>query len=182
MTAFYGVYAFFGDHLRQALDLGATMTGLVVLSYGVGFGLAAFGDAALDRIGPRRALPAALVLVAVVYLTMPLTTAGLASAFAAAFAWGLANHIVLNLVVLLLSRFGEARRGPVLGLNSAVTYLGAVAGPLGLGVVYQGWGFAATATAAGTGVAAGAVLALVALRRISSAAPGGSGDGGVVNS
>ena len=41
MTAFYGMYAYLGDHLRQALGVSAGTAGLVVLAYGVGFGLQA---------------------------------------------------------------------------------------------------------------------------------------------
>ena len=148
MTAFYGTYAFFGDHLRGSLGLSAGTAGLVVLSYGIGFGLAALGDGLVDRLGPARVLPPALGLVAVAYATMPLTAVALAGALAAAFVWGFANHFVLNVVVLRLSEMGGGRRGAVLGLNTAITYGGALVGPLALGAVYVGAGFAWLALAA----------------------------------
>jgi predicted MFS family arabinose efflux permease len=53
MTAFYGVYAYLGDHLRSLLGMTATQAGFVVLAYGAGFGLAMFADRAVDRIGPH---------------------------------------------------------------------------------------------------------------------------------
>ena len=141
MTAFYGTYAFFGDHLRGSLGLSAGVAGLVVLSYGIGFGLAALGDGIIDRIGPVRILPAALGLVALAYATMPLTVTALVGALLAAFAWGFANHFVLNVVVLRLGDVAGDTRGAVLGLNTAITYGGAFVGPLALGAVYAGAGF-----------------------------------------
>ncbi len=64
MTAFYGVYAYLGDHVRGLLGLSATRAGWVVLAYGAGFGLAAFADRAVDRVGPDRLLAPALACVA----------------------------------------------------------------------------------------------------------------------
>lgn len=53
MAAFYGVYAFLGDHVAGQLGLSTAQTGLLVLSYGVGFGLASLGDGLVDRFGPQ---------------------------------------------------------------------------------------------------------------------------------
>ena len=164
MTAFYGAYAFFGDHLRGSLDMSAGSAGLVVLVYGTGFGLAAFGDGLVDRLGPARVLPPALGFVALAYATMPLTVTALMGAFAAAFVWGFANHFVLNVVVLRLSEVGGDARGAVLGLNTAITYGGALVGPLALGAVYAGEGFASLALTAAGCVALAAGVSVVARR------------------
>lgn len=158
MTAFYGAYAFFGDHLRATLGMSASAAGLVGLACGVGFGIASVGDRIVDRFGPARALPFALTFVALAYASMPLTTAFQTGAFTAAFVWGFANHFVLNVIVLRLGKLGGPERGTVLGLNSAVTYAGALAGPLVLGLLYAGSGFAALAL----GAAASVVLAMIA--------------------
>lgn len=160
MTAFYGTYAFFGDHLRGSLDLSAGTAGFVVLCYGVGFGLAAIGDGQVDRMGPARILPPALGLVAFAYATMPVTFLGLSGAFAAAFAWGFANHFVLNVVVLRLSETGGEMLGAVLGLNTAVTYGDALVSPLALSAVYASAGFAWLALGASGCVALAAVVML----------------------
>ena len=164
MTAFYGTYAFFGDHLRTNLDLSASLAGLVILFYGLGFGLATFGDALIDRIGPARALPFALGFVALAYATMPLTAVALIGAFAAAFVWGFANHFVLNVIVLRLSDLGGPVRGAVLGLNSAITYGGALVGPLALGALYASEGFAALAIGGTVCVVAAVGLTLASQR------------------
>ena len=172
MTAFYGTYAFFGDHLRATLGLSAGAAGLVVLAYGLGFGIASAGDRVIDRVGPARVLPAALGFVVLAYATMPLTTAVQAGAFLAAFVWGFANHFVLGVIVLRLGKLGGAERGAVLGLNTTVTYLGALAGPLVLGLVYAGAAFAGLALGAAGCVAVAMVATVVGvstLRRTGAA-------------
>ncbi len=168
MTAFYGTYAFFGDHLRAALTMSASMAGLVVLAYGIGFGIASVGDRIVDRIGPARMLPFALGFVMLAYATMPVTMAFQTGAFVAAFVWGFANHFVLNVIVLRLGKLGGVERGTVLGLNSAVTYAGALAGPLLLGLLYAGSGFAALALGAAGSIALAAIVTVVGGRRKSS--------------
>ena len=160
MTAFYGTYAFFGDHLRETLGLSAGMAGLVVLFYGIGFGIAVVGDGVVDRVGPAIILPFALAFVTGAYLVMPVLATWLIGAFFAAFIWGFANHFVLNVIVLRLSRIGGERRGAVLGVNSAVTYLGALVGSLLLGAFYSAFGFFGLAWA-GAGSVALALLAVL---------------------
>ncbi|MDA8870039.1 MFS transporter [Rhizobiaceae bacterium] len=157
MTAFYGTYSFFGDYLRTVLHLSTSMAGLVVLSYGVGFGLATLGDGLLDRHGPAKVLPFALGLVAFAYATMPFVAVSLAGVFVTASSWGFANHFVLNTVVSRLSALGGPARGRVLGLNTATTYAGALVGPLMLGALYSFGGFAALATGASACVTIAAI-------------------------
>lgn len=165
MTAFYGTYAFLGDHLRETLGLSAGMAGSVVLAYGIGFGVAAVGDGIVDRIGPATILPYALVFVVGAYLAMPFLATWLIGAFAAAFVWGFANHFVLNVIVLRLSRVGGRQRGAVLGVNSAVTYCGALVGALVLGAFYSGLGFFGLAWAGAGSVALALVAVLVGGRQ-----------------
>ena len=52
MTAFYGVYAFFGDFIRHLLDLSAPEAGGVVLAYGGCFGLGGLISIALSKCAP----------------------------------------------------------------------------------------------------------------------------------
>jgi len=162
MTAFYGVYAYLGDHLRQALGVSSSTAGLVVLAYGVGFGLAGFGDRMVDRLGPRRLLPMTLGALALVYGLMIPAASSLVALVALAFCWGFANHFGLNIIVLLLGRANDARRGAVLALNSAVSYAGALVGAGLFGAVYERVGFLLVAAlAAGCLAAALAVAVMV---------------------
>jgi len=141
MTAFYGVYAYLGDHLRQALGASSATAGLVVLAYGVGFGLAGFGDRLVDRLGPSCLLPFVLGTLALVYGLMIPAASNLVAFGALAFCWGVANHFGLNIIVLLLGRASEQRRGAVLALNSAVSYAGALVGAGLFGAAYERGGF-----------------------------------------
>ena len=163
MSAFYGVYAFLGDHLRTSLGVSAAAAGLVVLTYGIGFGLASFADRWLDRVGPGRAFPLVLLAIALIYLVLIVGSASLWTAAVITGLWGFANHLGLNTLILLLAAARPAQRGAVLGLNSAVTYLGAMVGTGAAGVLYLSGGFAMTAGAAALALA---LAALVAQRAI----------------
>ena len=160
LVQFLFMTAFFGDHLRTGLNLSTSMAGVTILFYGIGFGLAAIGDGLVDRVGPARVLPIALGLVAMTYATMPLTAVALLGAFVAAFVWGFANHFVLNVIVLRLGDLSGDAHGTVLGLNSAITYAGALVGPLALGALYTSKGFGALALG-GAGCVALATAATV---------------------
>jgi predicted MFS family arabinose efflux permease len=54
MAAFYGAYAYLGDHVRALHGAGAGTAGLIPLAYGLGFGAAAALDGRVDRVGPRQ--------------------------------------------------------------------------------------------------------------------------------
>jgi predicted MFS family arabinose efflux permease len=162
MGAFYGVYAFLGDHVRGLLGLTTAQTGLIVLVYGLGFGLASLGDGLVDRFGPRRIFPVAMLGVGILYAAMVPGVQHFAVIAVIAGLWGFCNHFGLNIMVLLLVQARPDERGAVLGLNSAVTYLASLAGVALSGLVYDQAGFgplALGAAAVMVGVAALAVSA-----------------------
>ena len=70
MAAFYGTYGYVGDHIHNVLDQAISASGLIAISYGVGFGLAVFGDPLIDRFGAIRTMPKAYLLIAFVYLAL----------------------------------------------------------------------------------------------------------------
>ncbi|ASC67667.1 MFS transporter [Achromobacter denitrificans] len=156
-SAFYGVYAFLADHVRALLALSAGQVGFIAFAYGAGFLLAGMAGAPLiERAGPRRALPAALGVIALVYLGLLPAAHSLAAVLAIAVLWGAASQLSLNLLVLLLSRARPDERGAVLGLNTCTTYLGASLGTAIAGTLYAHAGFEAL------GLAAALALALAA--------------------
>ncbi|MEJ8476034.1 MFS transporter [Roseibium algae] len=158
MTAFYGLYAFLGDHLRSVLDLTAGQAGIVVLGYGAGFVLASFADAAIDRIGTRKTFPTTLALLAGVYLLLVPATQNYLSAILIAAVWGFVNHIAINLIVLLLSQRDKTARGALMGLQTAATYTSVFLGPLLMGAFYP-LGFHLVAGAAAVLLAFSAIVA-----------------------
>ncbi|MEI9428432.1 MFS transporter [Mesorhizobium sp. Cs1299R1N3] len=155
MTAFYGVYGYLGDHLHSGLGQAVSANGLAALAYGAGFGTAALFDGIIDRLGARRVMPFAYLLVAMVYVAIAATSDSYGLTLAMVTAWGLANHFGLNVLVMRLSALDPSRRGTIMGLNSAVTYLAVFVGTTGFGPLYSGFGFATCAMVA-------AVLMLVA--------------------
>jgi MFS transporter, DHA1 family, inner membrane transport protein len=164
MAAFYGVYAYIGDHLHAGLGLPLSANGLVAVSYGVGFGGAAFLDRLIDRFGAGRLLPLIFLAVAGVYVALAATSGSYLALLAVVFFWGLANHFGLNVLIMRLTALDPARRGAVMGLNSGVTYLALFAGTIGFGAVYAGTGFSILPLAAAGLMLAAAISAALAPR------------------
>lgn len=159
MIAFYGLFAYLGDHVRTAFGASASQAGLVVLGYGAGFGAASFAMGAVDRFGPRQVLPAALLLLALLYLGLDAATQRFVTAVPAVFLWGAANHVAVNLIILLLSRRSTEARAVLMGWQTTVTYTAIFIGPIVLGTAYALFGFGA---AAGLSAASALVAALLA--------------------
>jgi DHA1 family inner membrane transport protein len=155
MASFYGVYAYLGDHLHEVLGQPVSANGLAALAYGIGFGAAATLDGVVDRLGARRVMPLAYLAVSAVYLAAAAVVGTFALLVAVVGLWGLANHFGLNVLVMRLSALDPSRRGTIMGLNSAVTYLAMFLGTTAFGPIYANFGFAPCALA-------GAALMLVA--------------------
>ncbi|TGU42009.1 MFS transporter, partial [Mesorhizobium sp. M00.F.Ca.ET.186.01.1.1] len=91
--------------------------------YGFGFGAAALLDGVIDRLGARRVMPFAYLLVAAVYVAMATASGSFGLLMATIALWGLANHFGLNVLVMRLTALDPTQRGTIMGLNSSVTYL-----------------------------------------------------------
>ncbi|PLP57362.1 MFS transporter [Mesorhizobium loti] len=148
MSAFYGVYGYLGDHLHSGLGEPVSANGVVALVYGIGFGMAALLDGVVDRLGPRRVMPFAFMAVGAVYLGFALAGSSFSGVLVLTFLWGLTNHLGLNVLIMRLAAIDPARRGTIMGLNSAVTYLAVFAGTMGFGPLYATRGFAFTSATA----------------------------------
>ncbi len=141
MTAFYGTYGYIGDHIHRVLDNPLSATGWLAVAYGVGFGLAALGDHLIDHIGARRLFPWCFAMVGAIYALLAIASEHYIVLVAVSFGWGVFNHFALNLIVSGLSAIDPARRGSILGLNSAVTYFGACIGAVAFGPLYTATDF-----------------------------------------
>jgi DHA1 family inner membrane transport protein len=164
MAAFYGVYAYFGDHLHAALGLPVSANGVVAAAYGLGFGSAAFLDRRIDRFGAGRLLPLIFITLAGVYIAMAAVSFSYPAMLVVVFLWGLANHVGLNVLIMRLTALDPARRGAIMGLNSGVTYLALFAGTIGFGAVYAGTAFSILPLAASGLMLAAAFSAALASR------------------
>jgi MFS transporter, DHA1 family, inner membrane transport protein len=155
MAAFYGIYGYLGDHLHNGLGQPVSASGLAALVYGIGFGAAALFDSIVDRLGAKRVMPVAFLGAGAVYVGMALLGANFTAVLIAVFFWGLANHFGLNVLITRLNAIDPARRGTIMGMNSAVTYLAGFVGTAAFGPLHMSFGFAVSASTA-------AVLMLVA--------------------
>lgn len=153
MAAFYGIYGYLGDYLHNDLGQPVSANGLAALVYGMGFGAATLLDNIVDRLGARRVMPVAFVAAGAVYVGMAVFGGSFTAILLAVFLWGLVNHFGLNVLIMRLGTIDPARRGTIMGLNSAVTYLAGFVGTAGFGPLHTSFGFAAS-----TLVAAGLML------------------------
>jgi predicted MFS family arabinose efflux permease len=147
MAAFYGLYAYLGTHLQVGLGLPGWAAGLSPLVYGIGFAGAAWIDPLIDRRGITAMAPVLLALLAGLYLSLAALSWSAMAIIALSLVWGVLNHLTLNTIIARLAGLSEERRGAILGLNSAVTYVAVFAGTLAFGWVYVALGFAACAVA-----------------------------------
>jgi DHA1 family inner membrane transport protein len=164
MAAFYGVYAYIGDHLHVRLGLPLSANGIIAISYGFGFGAAALLDRLMDRFGTDRLLPLIFLAVAGIYVMMGMASGSYAAMLAVVFFWGLANHFGLNVLIMQLTALDPEKRGAIMGLNSGVTYLALFAGTIGFGAAYAGGAFHILPLAAAGLMLAAALAAAVARR------------------
>lgn len=140
-TAFYGVFAFLADQIRQAEVISASAAGAVSLGFGIGFAAATPAGRLVDRIGARRLLPAMMFANASVYGLMGIAGGDFSATLAMVIVWGATTNISLNMIVLLLSQISSKEKGRILGLNSATTYLGATLGVTVVGILSESLGF-----------------------------------------
>lgn len=163
MTAFYGVYPFVGDHARRVLGTSTSFAGLFALTYGLGFGAASLADGLLDRYSPKRLFPLVLAMIGLAYAALVPASESVAALLAICLIWGFVNHFGLNILVLLLSNAAGHARGTVLGVNSAITYLGALGGAALLGPAYESQGLILPALLAAGCVFAAAITSWTSL-------------------
>ena len=121
------------------------LAGTAPLSYGLGFGLASFLGRLIDRHGRRAAALVTFSSLGVVYVNLGLLSDSAVAVVTLCGAWGIANHVGLNLLVGRLTALDPAQRGEILGLYSAITYLSMSAGALGYGLIFERLGFSACA-------------------------------------
>ncbi|WP_037826098.1 MFS transporter [Streptomyces sp. NRRL B-1347] len=161
-----------GPRLVDELDVSPTTLGLTTT---IGFGTAAVlspvGGRIVDRVGPRRAL-AALLLLSAAALALIGAAPGAGFLLAAVALGGLPQALANPATnKAILASVEPARRGAVTGMKQSGVQLGAFAAGLPLAALagWLGWR-AAVWTAAGAAV----VTAVWALRALPGAAPSGA--------
>ncbi len=147
MAAFYGLYSYLGDYIHERLDQPLVVNGVATCLYGAGFGAATCLDGLVDRLGARRLTPAAFLIGAGFYAAIGLAGAPLVAVLALFAGLGVVNHLQVNLLVTRMTGTDPGHKGAILGLNTAVTYVGSLAGTAAFGPLYAHAGFPAAAIA-----------------------------------
>lgn len=143
MLAFNGAYLYLGSHVVQNMDLTTSAAGVLTMFYGVGFGLASFLNRHLEVLTLRTTGALAFAGLSVVYLLMDVAAQNFLVLLPIAVIWGLFQHFALNMVVERLTSLDQARRGAIMGLNSAITYTTVVGGAFLYRIPYEHGGLAA---------------------------------------
>ena len=92
-------------------------------------------------------MPAAFFIGAVFYAAIAAGGRHMGAILVGVLLLGLVNHLQVNLLVTRLGETVPKSKGAVLGLNTAVTYVGATVGTATFAPLYSNWGFRATAIA-----------------------------------
>ncbi|OIQ36654.1 MAG: MFS transporter [Roseobacter sp. MedPE-SW] len=140
MFSFYATYFFTGAHVTLTLGLSTAQAGLLPLFYGIGFGLAVIFDPLLDRLGLARASPPVFVLIALTYVVMLTCAENFTLLLLFSLAWGIFQHLGLNLLVARLTGLDQGQRGAIMGLYSTITYLCVFAAPFAGALLFPVWG------------------------------------------
>ncbi|WP_165798681.1 MFS transporter [Pseudomonas laurylsulfativorans] len=147
-TAFYGVYAFLMQEAQSTLHIPTGESGLLVLAYGFGFAITTVAGKVIGRLGPKKLLPMALIANAMLFALLLPAMHNFVVLFVVVVTWGIVEHLCLGSMVLLLSQVRPDRRGTVLGLNSAITYVGFMFGTAVASDLYPKTGFISLVIAA----------------------------------
>lgn len=170
-TAFYGVFAFLADQVRQGLAISASAAGAIILAFGIGFAAGTAATCLVDKIGARRLLPIALLMNATIYGLMAIAGRDYLATLVIVILWGAITNASLNMIVLLLSQVSCAEKGRILGLNTATTYLGATFGVSVAGILCESLGFETVLFWAALLQICGAILICIAMSTTAKSEP-----------
>ncbi|MBK0167413.1 MFS transporter [Klebsiella sp. S69] len=155
MTAFYGAFSFFGEGMKQRFDFSSQEVGYLVMTYGLGFGLA---GVIISIISPKISMKyITLILLGIVfsYSSWVMWPSTFVAILLASFIWGLLNQIALNALIVELNQSSNTDQGVLMGLSTATTYLAVFAGPVIMTPIFNEFGFIGVSTFAALLVSAG---------------------------
>jgi predicted MFS family arabinose efflux permease len=164
MFAFYGMFALLGDAYRTAHGASATEASLLAVVYGVGFAATSLVAHRIDQITSWRMLIVSYVALALIYTQLGTALPSALGILAWCGLLGLFNHAGLNALVASLTALSSERRGSVMALYSASTYVGFSAGTAAMGAIYGAYGLGHVGYAAAAALAIGSLAAYLASR------------------
>ncbi|MER6519085.1 MFS transporter [Streptomyces sp. NPDC001553] len=143
MLGFYGMYTFLGSAMQYRFGDGSSMTGLMILLYGLGFATSFVTGRWADRLGKERVLVALLGGLVPALVAIPLVARWTPVLVIFLFLWGAMQSLVVTLLSTLLSESSQQYRGTVLAFYSLATNLAVALGAALLGPLFTEYGFSA---------------------------------------
>ncbi|MFD4134898.1 MFS transporter [Streptomyces goshikiensis] len=143
MLGFYGMYTFLGSALQYRFGDGSSMTGILILLYGLGFATSFVTGRWADKLGKERVLVALLGGLVPALVAIPLVAGWTPLLVVCLFLWGAMQSLVVTLLSTLLSESSQQYRGTVLAFYSLATNLAVALGAALLGPLFTEYGFSA---------------------------------------
>ncbi|MFG2712109.1 MFS transporter [Streptomyces goshikiensis] len=143
MLGFYGMYTFLGSALQYRFGDGSSMTGVMILLYGLGFATSFVTGRWADKLGKERVLVALLGGLVPALVAIPLVAGWTPLLVVCLFLWGAMQSLVVTLLSTLLSESSQQYRGTVLAFYSLATNLAVALGAALLGPLFTEYGFSA---------------------------------------
>ncbi|MGW6790870.1 MFS transporter [Streptomyces chartreusis] len=138
-TGLYTVYSYIAEGLDRATGGSGTTLAILLFVWGVASMIGTLGSGSLvDRLGSRRIINTALVLLALDFALLPWFSAHLATAVVALVVWGMCGWGFLTAQTHRLIGAMPAAAPMLSGLNSATVYVGVSLAPL-LGQAGMAW-------------------------------------------
>ncbi|MEU1476759.1 MFS transporter [Streptomyces sp. NPDC005760] len=169
MLGWYGMYTFLGTALEYRYGSASSLTGVMILLYGLGFASSSVTGRFADRLGKERVLSASLAALVPALVGVPLLIHWTAPLAVCLFGWGILQSLVVTLLSTLLSESSPHQRGTVLAFYSLATNLAVAVGAAALAPLFTAHGFLAV----GWACAAITALAVGLSRWAASTATGG---------
>lgn len=162
MFAFYGIYPYLGTAYRTLHGGDASSASLLAVGYGAGYIVMALLSRVTARLSSWR-----MMVVAFSGLVGTYSLLGLALTMPhAAIAWcvvlGMLNNAGLASLISSIASLSNERRGSILAVYTATTYLGFTLGASTMGPVFERHGLGASGLCSAAAMAVGVVLAMVA--------------------
>ncbi|MFE0098937.1 MFS transporter [Streptomyces sp. NPDC059009] len=142
MLGFYGMYTFLGSALQYRFGTGSSMTGVMILLYGLGFATSFLTGRWADAWGKERVLVALLAGLVPALVLIPHAARWTPLLVVCLFLWGSMQSLVVTLLSTLLSECSQQHRGAILAFYSLATNLAVAIGAALFGSLFTEYGFA----------------------------------------
>uniref|UniRef100_A0AAU2VEG9 MFS transporter n=1 Tax=Streptomyces sp. NBC_00003 TaxID=2903608 RepID=A0AAU2VEG9_9ACTN len=176
MLGFYGMYTYLGSALQFRFGSTSSMTGVMILLYGLGFSTSFVTGRWADERGKERVLVALLAGLVPALVLIPFVVRWTALLVLCLFLWGAMQSLVVTLLSTLLSESSPSHRGTILAFYSLATNLAVALGAALLGPLFTAYGFSAVGWVCAVVTLVAFALSLWAHRRGGGRVP--SRDGG----